>query len=70
MILTRANYIMTVGSSGGISEGMRFVAVFFMLVFLIDSILLLVCEEGSRKIPVKSYFSYMVVYFIYRISLI
>ncbi len=70
MILTRANYIMTVGSSGGISDGMRFVAIFFMLAFLVDTLMLLVCEEGSRKMPVKSYISYMVIYFIYRISLI
>ncbi|GLI56892.1 hypothetical protein PM10SUCC1_24060 [Propionigenium maris DSM 9537] len=70
MILTRANYIMSVGSSGGISDGMRFVAIFFMLAFLIDFLMLLVCEEGSRKMPVKSYISYMVMYFIYRISLI
>jgi len=70
MILTRANYIMTVGSSGGISEGMRYIAVFFMLIFLIDSIMLLVCEDGSRKIPVKSYFTYIVMYFIYRVSMI
>lgn len=70
MIITKENFIVSVNSTEGISEGIRYIAVIFMLVFLINSLIHLLSEEGSWELPIKSYLAYFMVYFFYRLSIV
>lgn len=68
MIVNEKQLIRVVEELGTISEGVRFIAIIMLIIFLISSMITLLV--GEENIPVKSYLAYIVVYFIYRISLV
>ena len=68
MIMTREHYMRAVEGVGGAAEGIKFAAVILLLIFLVNSLLVLVGDEGKRDLPVKSYAAYMIMYFFYRIA--
>lgn len=70
MILTENHYMMSLEDAGGVAEGIKFLAVIFLVIFLMDCLLVLVTEEGKRELPVRSYLAYLVTYFLYRIAII
>lgn len=68
MIMTREHYMRSVEGMSGLAEGIKFAAVILLLVFLVNSLLVVVGDEGRRSLPVKSYAAYMIMYFFYRLA--
>ena len=70
MIIPRENFTMSASDIQGIAEGFRYVALIFMLIFLVNILINFLSDGDMGEIPIKSYLAYFVMYFFYRMSII